>query len=84
MVAVIVAGLATATSVAAPPPIVTLAPAAKLAPLIVTSVPPALDPAFGLTPVMRGAVDDGPVVEPPHAAPRASVTRPAKTDSREN
>ena len=74
VVAVIVVGLATATSVAAAPPIVTLAPATKLAPLIVSGVPPALDPAFGLTPVMRGAVEEGAVSDPPHADASARQT----------
>jgi hypothetical protein len=35
--------------VAAVPPKVTVAPAAKLVPVIVTAVPPAVDPLFGDT-----------------------------------
>ena len=62
---------------------VTLAPAAKFAPLIVTVVPPMLEPAFGVTLLMRGAVDEGLVVEPPHAAARAaSVSRAPSGDRR--
>jgi hypothetical protein len=39
----------TATLVAAVPPKVTVAPAAKFVPVIVTAVPPAVDPLFGDT-----------------------------------
>jgi hypothetical protein len=47
----------TTTPLAAVPPNVTVAPAAKLVPVIVTVVPPAVDPLFGDTPVtVAGAV----------------------------
>jgi hypothetical protein len=46
---VIVVPFTTATFVAAVPPNVTAAPAAKFVPVIVTAVPPAVDPLFGLT-----------------------------------
>jgi hypothetical protein len=46
--------LTTTTLVAAVPPNVTAAPAAKFAPVIVTVVPPAVDPLFGDTPVTVG------------------------------
>jgi hypothetical protein len=38
------------------PPKLTVAPDPKFAPLIITDVPPAVDPAFGLTPVIVGGV----------------------------
>ena len=41
--------LTTTTFVAAVPPNVTVAPAAKFVPVIVTAVPPAVVPLFGLT-----------------------------------
>jgi hypothetical protein len=47
VVAVICVPLATTTFVAAAPPNVTAAPAAKFVPVIVTAVPPVVDPAFG-------------------------------------
>src|SRR5437763_3035260 len=81
--AVIVVGLTTLTSVAGAPPIVTPAPAAKFAPVIVTFVPPRLDPALGVMLLMRGVVDEGLVVEPPHAETRAaSVSRVPSGDRR--
>jgi hypothetical protein len=43
-----------ATLVAAVPPIVTVAPAAKFVPAIVTAVPPAVVPLFGDTPATVG------------------------------
>jgi hypothetical protein len=46
---VIVVPFTTATFVAAVPPNVTAAPAAKFVPVIVIAVPPAVDPLFGLT-----------------------------------
>ena len=49
VVAVIVVLFVTATSVAAALPNVTIAPAAKFVPVIVTAVPPVVDPLFGLT-----------------------------------
>jgi hypothetical protein len=47
VVAVIVVLLTTTTLDAAAPPIVTVAPAAKFVPVIVTPVPPAVVPLFG-------------------------------------
>src|SRR4029077_17837065 len=49
VVAVICVPLTTTTFVAAVPPNVTVAPAAKFVPVIVTAVPPAVDPLFGET-----------------------------------
>jgi hypothetical protein len=49
VVAVIVVLFTTVTFVAAVPPNVTVAPAAKFVPVIVTAVPPAVVPLFGLT-----------------------------------
>ncbi len=49
VVAVICVGLTTTTLVAAAAPNVTVAPAAKFVPVIVTAVPPAADPLFGAT-----------------------------------
>jgi hypothetical protein len=46
--------LATTTLAAAFPPNVTVAPVAKLVPVIVTTVPPAVDPLFGDRPVTVG------------------------------
>jgi hypothetical protein len=54
-VAVIEDELATLTLVAAAPPKLTAAPDAKLAPVIVTEVPPLVGPEFGETPVTVGA-----------------------------
>ena len=48
VVAVICVPLTTTTFVAAALPKVTVAPAAKFVPVIVTAVPPAVDPLFGL------------------------------------
>jgi len=47
--------LTTTTFVAAVPPNVTVAPAAKFVPVIVTAVPPAADPLFGATLLTVGA-----------------------------
>ena len=47
VVAVILVALATTTFVAAVLPKVTVAPAAKFLPVIVTAVPPAVEPLFG-------------------------------------
>src|SRR5205823_11966521 len=58
VVAVICVALTTTTFVAAVPPKVTVAPAAKFVPVIVTPVPPAAGPVFGLTPLTVGAVTD--------------------------
>jgi hypothetical protein len=41
--------LTTTTSFAATPPNATVAPVAKLVPVMVTAVPPAVDPLFGDT-----------------------------------
>jgi len=49
VVAVIVVAFTTVTPVAAAPPNVTVAPAAKFVPVMVTAVPPAVGPLFGLT-----------------------------------
>jgi hypothetical protein len=54
VVAVIVVLFTTTTFVAAVPPNVAVAPAAKFAPVIVTAVPPAVDPLFGDTFVTVG------------------------------
>jgi hypothetical protein len=51
---VIVVLFTTTTFVAAVPPNVTVAPAAKFVPVIVTAVPPAVDPLFGDTLVTVG------------------------------
>jgi hypothetical protein len=55
VVAVIVVLFTTTTFVAAVPPNFTVAPAAKFVPVIVTAVPPATDPLFGLTLLTLGA-----------------------------
>jgi hypothetical protein len=49
VVAVMVVLFTTATFFAAVPPNVTVAPAPKFVPVIVTDVPPAVDPLFGDT-----------------------------------
>src|SRR5271167_2544477 len=46
--------LTTTTFVAAVPPNVTVAPATKFVPVIVTAVPPAVDPLLGSTPLTVG------------------------------
>jgi hypothetical protein len=56
VVAVICVALTTTTLVAAAAPKVTVAPAAKFVPVIVTAVPPAVAPPFGDTLVTVGAV----------------------------
>jgi hypothetical protein len=55
VVAVIDAAFTTTTLVAALPPIVTVAPAPKPVPVIVTAVPPAAGPLVGAMPVTVGA-----------------------------
>jgi hypothetical protein len=55
VVAVIVVLFTTTTLVADPVPKVTVAPEAKLVPVIVTAVPPEVEPLFGLTLVTVGA-----------------------------
>ena len=56
VVAVIVVPLRTATPLAGLPPRLTVAPAAKLVPVIVTAVPPEVRPALGVTLLTVGAV----------------------------
>jgi hypothetical protein len=60
-VAVICVLLTTTTFVAVADPNVTVAPDAKFVPVIVTPVPPAVDPLFGDTPLTVGgfATPDG-------------------------
>jgi len=55
VIAVMVVLLTTVTLVAEALPNVTVAPEAKLVPVIVTEVPPAVEPLFGLTPLTVGA-----------------------------
>jgi hypothetical protein len=59
VVAVMVVALTTTTFVADAAPNVTVAPAAKLVPVIVTPVPPEVVPLFGLTLLTVGGVPDG-------------------------
>jgi hypothetical protein len=54
VVAVMVVLFTAITFVVAVPPNVTVAPAAKLVPVIVTAVPPAVDPLFGDTLLTAG------------------------------
>jgi hypothetical protein len=54
VVAVIDVALTTTTLLAAALPNVTVAPATKLVPVMVTAVPPPVDPLFGLTLVTVG------------------------------
>jgi hypothetical protein len=54
VVAVMVVLFTTVTFVAAAEPNVTVAPVAKLVPVIVTAVPPTIDPPFGDTLVTVG------------------------------
>ena len=56
VVAVMVVLFTTTTLVAAVPPNVTVAPAAKFVPVIVTAVPPAVEPPFGTTLLTVGKV----------------------------
>jgi hypothetical protein len=55
VVAVIDVLLTTTTLAAAVLPNVTVAPVAKLVPVMVTEVPPVVGPVFGLTPVTVGS-----------------------------
>jgi hypothetical protein len=57
VVAVIWVALTTTTLVAAAVPNVTVAPVAKFVPVMVTAVPPAVDPVFGDTLLTVGAVE---------------------------
>ena len=54
VVAVILVLLTTVKLVAGALPKVTVAPAAKFVPVIVTAVPPEVEPLFGLTPLTVG------------------------------
>jgi hypothetical protein len=81
VVAVIVVLLTTTTFVADALPKVTVAPEAKFVPVIVTAVPPRLEPLFGLTPVTVGGAR---YVNPPARLPASpfvlvtvTVTAPA-------
>ena len=81
VVAVICVALTTTTFVAALLPNVTVAPAAKFVPVIVTAVPPAVVPVFGDTLVTvgtgtwEGCVVAVTVLEYPLKLPAASVAR---------
>jgi hypothetical protein len=82
VVAVIEVAETTWTPVAATPPIVTVAPAAKLVPVMVTLVPPASGPRVGemAATVGAGIADVGAdgVLEPPAQALRTNpTTRPS-------
>ena len=70
VVAVIVVLFTTTTFVAAMPPNVTVAPAAKFVPVIVTAVPPAVGPLFGDTLVTVGGDHVG---EPTGQAPALPI-----------
>ena len=63
----IVVLLTTTTFVAAVLPNVTVAPEAKFVPVIVTAVPPAVEPLFGLTRWSQSA----PAPKPPRTSPSA-------------
>src|SRR5437773_2309656 len=67
----------TVTCTAAAPPMVTEAADEKLAPPIVTTVPPNAVPLEGVTRRTWGAVAEAPVDEPPHATTRGSQHAPA-------
>jgi hypothetical protein len=67
------------TCVAGTPPSVTVAPAAKFDPVMVTGVPPTVVPLAGLIAVTRGAVEEGPV-DPP--SPHAAATNKTETSTR--
>jgi hypothetical protein len=71
VVAVIVVLFTTTTFVAATLPNVTVAPVAKLLPVIVTAVPPDIDPLDGLTPVTVGGDT---YVNPPDRLPLCPFT----------
>ena len=76
VIAVIVVLFTTLTFAAAAPPIVTVAPATKFVPVIVTDVPPAVVPVFGEIDVTVGAPlppppDFGKIVESFFSAPGA-------------
>ena len=81
VVAVIVVAFTTTTFVAAAVPNVTVAPVAKFVPVIVTEVPPAVVPPFGLTLLtVGGATYVNPLARlplPPPAFVTVTVTAPA-------
>jgi hypothetical protein len=78
--AVIVVLLTTTTLVAAAAPKVTVAPEAKFVPVIVTDVPPAVEPLFGDTPVtVGGATYVNPLARLPIWPLRVTVTVTAPT-----
>ena len=58
---VIDVSLTSVTLVAAAPPIITVAPAAKCVPVIVIAVPPSVVPELGLIAMTVRSVFDGPV-----------------------
>jgi hypothetical protein len=62
VVAVMDVLLPTTTLVAAVPPKVTVAPVAKFVPVIVTAVPPAVEPLFGDTLVTIGVSEPAPMI----------------------
>jgi hypothetical protein len=68
VVAVMVVALTNTMWSADAPPKVTDAPVEKFWPVIVTFVPPNVVPLAGVTPPTRGAVLEGPVADPLHAA----------------
>jgi hypothetical protein len=63
----------TTTSTAAAPPIVTVAPATKFEPLIVTLTPPMVVPLFGEMPLTL--TEDGLVEELPHADTKSATAQ---------
>jgi len=69
VLAVMLPLLTTATLLAFEPPNSTVAPLRKLEPEMVTAVPPAAGPVFGLTPVAMG----------PEDAPQAKMNKPKHT-----
>jgi hypothetical protein len=80
VVAVIVVAFTTTTFVAAALPNFTVAPETKFVPVIVTAVPPAVDPVFGLTLLTVGdATYVNPFARFPLCAPTVTVTVTAPT-----
>ena len=67
----------TLTLFAGMPPKLTVAPDPKFAPLIITDVPPAVDPAFGLTPVIVGGTGVRLFTATPYVVP-APVAKPLR------
>src|SRR5687768_6805514 len=74
-------GLTMTTSVAGVPPTVTVAPDAKPVPVIVTVVPPNVDPVDGETAVTVIAVGFGPGGVPPSHAAAAIIATAAPSES---